>query len=93
MAGWKNCRPAARATSFRVSQLVQSEQGSLTASGRRHQGIERHQPGALSPVDAATARRNRRWMVLVLAPALVVGAIALILTVAASSKGPSVHPD
>ncbi len=31
-------------------------------------------------------------MALVLAPSLVVGAIALILTLAASSKGPSVHP-
>ena len=87
MAGWNNRRPAARARSFSSEQLVERGQ---TSAGR--QQVERHRPGTLSPVDAATARRNRRWMALVLAPSLVVGALALILTVAASSKGPSVHP-
>ena len=67
-------------------QMIQGQ----TVEG--HQALERRQPGALSPVDAATARRNRRWMVLVLAPALVIGAIALVTTLAASSQGPSVHP-
>jgi hypothetical protein len=77
----------------RPGQIVESEQlfpHEQTAQGQA--GIERPRPGALSAVDAAMARRNRRWMALVLAPSLVVGAIALILTVAASSKSPSVHP-
>jgi hypothetical protein len=74
-------------------QILQTDPLAPRQAGNQGQpGIERLQRGALSPVDAATARRNRRWMALVLAPSLLVGAIALILTVAASSKGPSVHP-
>jgi len=58
----------------------------------RQQALEVQRRGALSPVDAATARRNRRWMLLVLAPALVIGVAALVVTLAVSSSGSSVHP-
>ena len=52
------------------------------------QTLERRQRGELTPLEVATRRRNRRWMGLVLAPSLVIGAVALIVAVVASSGRP-----
>jgi len=54
--------------------------------------LERRQSGELTPAEVASRRRNRRWMGLVLAPSLVIGAVALIAAFVASSGGSSVHP-
>jgi hypothetical protein len=55
-------------------------------------GLQRRPPGALSPAERAIRRRNRRLMGFVLLPSIVIGAIALVAALAASSTGPSVHP-
>jgi hypothetical protein len=54
--------------------------------------LERRARGELSPVERAVRRKNRRWMSVVLLPSLLIGVVALIATVVASSSGPSVHP-
>jgi len=61
-------------------------------AGANGGAVVRRPNGELTPVEIATRRRNRRWMGLVLFPALIVGTVALIVTMVAGSGGSSVHP-
>jgi hypothetical protein len=54
--------------------------------------LEGRHSGQLVEFDPVVARRNRRWMMLILLPALFIGAAALIATVIASHNSHSVPP-
>lgn len=54
--------------------------------------IELTFPGELTPVERALRRRNRRWLLAIAIPALIVGAAALALTLDATSSSPTVTP-
>jgi hypothetical protein len=54
--------------------------------------LEKTRPGQLSPAEKALRRRNRRWLLVVAIPALIVGAVALLTSILASSSSPSVKP-
>lgn len=64
----------------------------LIPAGGSGDGVERRRYGALEEFDPIQARRNRRWMGLVLFPAVLVGVAALIAALLAGSSSPSVHP-
>jgi hypothetical protein len=55
-------------------------------------GLERRRGGELSPSERAIRRKNRRWMMLVAVPALILGTGALVAALLAGSGGSSVHP-
>ena len=54
--------------------------------------LARRPAGPLTPIEIAARRKNRRWMGLVVAPSLLIGAAALIAAVVAGAKSPSVQP-
>ena len=54
--------------------------------------LERRRHYELTPAERALQKRNRRWLLLVSVPAMVIGAAALIAAVAADRSSPSVHP-
>jgi hypothetical protein len=56
------------------------------------QELERRRDSELTPAELAARRRNRRWLGLVIVPSLLVGAVALVAALAASSGGSSVRP-
>jgi hypothetical protein len=48
--------------------------------------------GELTPEERAFRRKNRRWLLVIVIPALFLGALALVATLALGSQGSSVHP-
>jgi len=55
--------------------------------------LDRRRGGAeLTEAERALRRRNRRWLVVIGVPALIVGAASLIASVLAGRGSPSVHP-
>jgi hypothetical protein len=71
-----------------------SPTGPGLAGRRRPPGgdLERRQPGELTPAERAIRRRNRRWLVFIAVPALVLGVAALVASLVASQATPSVAP-
>jgi len=55
-------------------------------------GLERRSHYQLTAVERATRRRNRRWLVAILLPSLVVGTAALVVVLAVSSSRSGVQP-
>jgi hypothetical protein len=55
-------------------------------------GLDRRRSGELTPWEQAIRRKNRRWMMVVAVPAVLVGTVALVATLLASSGGTTVRP-
>lgn len=64
----------------------------LEVAAPRQGSIERRRSAELTVAEKAIRRRNRKWLAGLTFPALIVGAAALIATLAASSSGPAVSP-
>jgi hypothetical protein len=75
-----------------VEELPPTGTGSGAVAQHEAADLERRRSGELTEAERITARRNRRWMGLVLFPSIIVGVIALITVLAASSSSPKVHP-
>ncbi len=54
--------------------------------------LERRRPGELTASELVIRRRNRRWLVFLAVPALVLGVAALAATLLASANKPGVAP-
>ena len=67
---------------------------SLTRREEVAQGgeLERRRPGELTPSELVIRRRNRRWLVSLAIPALVLGVAALAATLLASANKPGMAP-
>jgi hypothetical protein len=54
--------------------------------------LQPRRSGELTPQERAIRRKNRRWLLVIVVPALILGALALMATLGLSSQGPPVHP-
>jgi hypothetical protein len=54
--------------------------------------LDRRQRGELTPLERAVRRKNRRWMTVIVVPAVLIGVVALIASLEIGSGGSSVHP-
>lgn len=54
--------------------------------------LERRRPAPLTPAELATRRRNRQWITVIAVPALILGIIALVITLDFSKSAPTVRP-
>jgi hypothetical protein len=61
-------------------------------AGAGDAALEPRRSGELTAAEVASRRRNRRWLGLVLGPSVVIGGVALIAALIASSGGSSIRP-
>jgi hypothetical protein len=89
--------PPGRALGGRPSPAPPRRPGGIEApppggSGRSGGRLERRRPGELTVAELAVRRRNRRWLVLLTIPAVILGVAALGAALLDSGSSPGVSP-
>jgi hypothetical protein len=77
-----------------VSHLPSGFEGDhdLPAEPSRRGGLERRRSFELTPAERAIAKKNRRWLMTIALPTLVVGTIGILVSLYAATRGQTVTP-